>query len=214
MVHCVWQACLQLKPLHDTAMPRHLRTCLVRCRSAYWLGMYLPYQDPRPWPDFKWIDGYPDPFPPSYVHWGRMSLGGGRYLAEPNYRVPPEYCSTANGSQAFYGAWGWSDENCDDLYAFMCKFYPAPPPSPNPPPPSPPPPSPSGNPLYVDGFGTKWLFCDAMFEFNDAQQNCVDKNGFLAVYDSLELQVGVRCLLPWSDKDRLELLLGSVLVTQ
>jgi hypothetical protein len=42
--------------------------------------------------------------------------------------VPPEFCVTANFSELSPqdGIWGWSDENCDEEYVFICKISGAP----------------------------------------------------------------------------------------
>jgi hypothetical protein len=165
---------------------------LVPC-SAYWLGMYLPYQDPRPWPDFLWLDGSPTPYPPGYVHWGTMYVGEvGQFAAEPNNWQAPEYCAVANYSQAYTTAWGWSDQNCDDKYIFMCKIPPSPPPSPQSPPPSPAPPPPKGSPIYYqNSTGYIFVYHAEPLSFNDAQATCLSDGGSLVTYDRLSKQLDV-----------------------
>jgi hypothetical protein len=155
--------------------------------------MYLPYQDPRPWPDFLWLDGSPRPFPPGYVHWGRMFISDvGQFAAEPNNWLAPEYCAVANYSQAYGTAWGWSDQNCDDRYIFMCKISPSPPPSPNAPPPSPAPPPKKGSPIYYQNT-TGYIFVYHLepLTFDDAQAACLSDGGSLVTYDSIVKQKDV-----------------------
>jgi hypothetical protein len=120
---------------------------------AYWLGLFIPNVDPRLWPNFKWLDGYPNPSTyhnPTdvYGHWGQLVLDDGSAVEEPNNLAPPEFCAVANASMAFASAWGWSDRNCEERFVTICKIYPSPPPSPLPPPPVPPP-SPPYDPLFV-----------------------------------------------------------------
>jgi hypothetical protein len=121
--------------------------------QAYWLGAFIPEVDPRLWPNFKWLDGYPNPSTHQnptdvYGHWGTLVFADGGTSLEPNNLHMPEFCAVANASMAYDNVWGWADRNCDEKYIFVCKVYPRPPPSPQPPPPSPPP-SPPYNPTYV-----------------------------------------------------------------
>jgi hypothetical protein len=41
---------------------------------------------------------------------------------EPNNAFPPEFCAVANYTQKFEDAWGWSDQNCEDVFIAICKI--------------------------------------------------------------------------------------------
>jgi hypothetical protein len=114
------------------------------------------------------------------------------YLAEPNNWKAPEYCAVANATQAYTTAWGWSDQNCDDKYIFMCKIAPSPPPSPHSPPPSPAPPPPKGSPIYYqNSTGYIFVYHAEPLTFNDAQATCLSDGGSLVTYDRLAKQQDV-----------------------
>ena len=93
----------------------------------YWLGLYIPYRDPKLWPGFLWFDGMPAPTTyakplDTYGHWGIWVDDEGDERREPNNAFPPEFCTVANYSQAFEQAWGWSDQNCEDKFIAICKI--------------------------------------------------------------------------------------------
>lgn len=97
--------------------------------GAYWLGLHIPQSDHGLWPRFRWLDGSPPPFNPveqlgEYAHWGFGEYGSGARYWEPDNLVPPQFCVVANYSQLspLDGIWGWSDENCGDQHAFICKI--------------------------------------------------------------------------------------------
>ncbi len=165
---------------------------------SYWLGLAIPEGDNnRLWPWFVWLDGQPDPSTPSnpsffnYARWGRMYLADGRIRDEPNNLYPPEFCATANFTQFQDGVWGWSDQNCDDQFAFICKIGPPPPPSPFPPPPVPPPPAPPVDPVYAStAQRSTFYFNSSRMQFQPAMRVCesLGPRGTLVVYSSLAKQ--------------------------
>ncbi len=57
----------------------------------------------------------------AYSHWGSLALPDGTNSSEPNNLVKPEFCVVANHSQAYDSVSGWSDTNCEEKHAFMCK---------------------------------------------------------------------------------------------
>ena len=70
------------------------------------------------------MDRTPGPDPTtSYINWGTLVMNTS-VIPEPNNQYPPEYCVVANYSQLspLDGIWGWSDENCGDQHAFICKI--------------------------------------------------------------------------------------------
>jgi hypothetical protein len=168
--------------------------------KAYWLGLFIPQVDPRLWPNFKWLDGYPNPHThqtPSdvYGHWGTLvseDLTSGASISseEPNNLSPPEFCAVANNSMAYDTAWGWADKNCEEKYIYICKMYPSPPPSPQPPPPSPPP-SPPYNPIYVSPQNLfSYFYNNTPASYQEALASCqaMGKGGALVQYPSFGRQ--------------------------
>jgi hypothetical protein len=67
----------------------------------------------------RWIDRTPDPTSETYLHWG-VSVPDG--TPEPDNLYPPESCSTANYTEVFTGAWGWTDQACYRNVSTMCKI--------------------------------------------------------------------------------------------
>ncbi len=55
----------------------------------------------------------------TYVHWGKVMPAG--LVSEPDNTAGDERCAVANASEAYGGAWGWSDTRCSGSYAFMCR---------------------------------------------------------------------------------------------
>jgi hypothetical protein len=78
----------------------------------YWLGLRVIAQ----WPRFSPVPGSPAS---SYSHWG-IALPSGR--AEPNNLRGQELCAGANRSEAYGGAWGWSDEQCGLRAPSVCRI--------------------------------------------------------------------------------------------
>lgn len=160
----------------------------------YWLGLYIPMRDPKLWPRFLWLDGSPEPSNPAepnvnYAHWGVTYLADGTRLDEPSNRLRPQFCVTANCTQQFDGAWGWSDENCDDRYMFICKVPAPPPPSPPLPPPVPPPPAPPLATMYISNASrTTYYFQTKLRNHWDATVFCTGLRGRLATWTSLARQ--------------------------
>jgi hypothetical protein len=76
----------------------------------YWLGLRVL----TVWPRFAPLV----PQASAYTHWG-IALPGGKM--EPNNLRGLEHCAGANSSEAYNGAWGWSDEQCSLRAPFMCK---------------------------------------------------------------------------------------------
>jgi hypothetical protein len=70
------------------------------------------------WPRFSWIDGSPGPNNRTYGHWGYYMP---QNILEPNNIFPPESCAGANYTQAYEGAWAWSDTRCSLAAPFICK---------------------------------------------------------------------------------------------
>jgi hypothetical protein len=83
---------------------------------SYWLGMWIPSQLVSSWPNFKPVVRSPNN---SYTHWGTLQPGARK---EPNGLTGPELCVVANYSQAFGGAWGWSDAPCALKTTSICKI--------------------------------------------------------------------------------------------
>jgi hypothetical protein len=113
---------------------------------------------------------------------------------EPNNVIAPEFCVVANYSQAFDGAWGWSDQNCEDRYIAICKFAAPSPPAPRPPPPRPPPPQPPLDPYYTSPIsGNQYYFEGYPTSQPQAQAACEAKGpgGRLVAYLSKQLQTEV-----------------------
>ncbi len=148
-------------------------------------------QLPSPQPPALACSGTPRPSSPaqpsdSYANWGTLVLGRGAARPEPNNYVIPEFCATANYSQVVNGAWGWSDQNCDDLYIAICKVAAAPPPAPPPPPPSPPPPLPPLDNMYVSPLTrTTYIIPGSRQTFYAADKECKALGGLLVVYATL-----------------------------
>jgi hypothetical protein len=103
--------------------------------------------------------------------------------------VVPEFCVSANYSQSTNGMWGWSDQNCDDKYIFICKIAASPPPSPLPPPPRPPPPRPPLDNTYVSPLtGTTYVAQPIPLTFFAALDVCKAMGGLLVGYSGMAKQ--------------------------
>jgi hypothetical protein len=90
---------------------------LLGFHKFYWIGAQVP--PVNSWPGFQWIDGTPGPnVTGAYSHWGYYMP---QNIIEPNNIFRQENCAGANYSQAWGGAWGWSDTKCDVAYPFMCR---------------------------------------------------------------------------------------------
>ncbi len=94
---------------------------LPNYHKHYWLGYN---SDSQAWPIFKPVDASVLPLtsPGAYNHFGilRFTNTSLSPVAEPNNYFGGEYCSVANKSQAYVGAWGWSDVTCGGQYVVMC----------------------------------------------------------------------------------------------
>ncbi len=54
----------------------------------------------------------------AYKHWGMYQPINS---PEPNNLNPPEDCVVGNVTEAFSGAWGWADVNCDLELPYICR---------------------------------------------------------------------------------------------
>ncbi len=84
---------------------------LQGCHSSYWLGYRA-----TTWgiANYRPLDSLVPFNKSSYTHWG----GG-----EPDGRRVPELCVVANQTQAFGGAYGWSDTRCEQQkMVSMCRI--------------------------------------------------------------------------------------------
>jgi hypothetical protein len=54
----------------------------------------------------------------AYKHWGMYQPNNS---PEPNNLDAPEDCVAGNFSEAFNGAWGWADVNCDLELPYICR---------------------------------------------------------------------------------------------
>jgi hypothetical protein len=96
---------------------------LLGFHKFYWIGAQVP--PVNSWPNFEWIDGTPGPngwhrpnVTGTYHHWGYYMP---QNIIEPNNIFKQENCAGANHTQAWAGAWGWSDTKCDVSYPFLCR---------------------------------------------------------------------------------------------
>jgi hypothetical protein len=96
----------------------------------YWIGLRVGIFDK--WPTFSWLSNGLSLNRTRYSHWGMFKPGT---HMEPNNVYVPENCAGANVTEAYDGAWGWADNNCNMLAPFICQvpFAEPPPPSPSPP---------------------------------------------------------------------------------
>jgi hypothetical protein len=96
----------------------------------YWIGLRVGPFDK--WPTFSWLSNGLTLNQTRYHHWGVYKPGT---TLEPNNVFVPENCAGANLTEAYDGAWGWADSNCNMLAPFICQlpFAEPPPPSPSPP---------------------------------------------------------------------------------
>ncbi len=88
--------------------------------KSYWLGLAITDR----WPLFGWLDLSPAPprngsaLGPVYAHWGYYMP---QNILEPNNIFGAEDCGVANATQAYGGAWGWSDTRCNASLPFICR---------------------------------------------------------------------------------------------
>ena len=84
----------------------------------YWIG--LKVQQYETWPTFGWVmpTHQAKLYNYSYSHWGVWRPGSHK---EPNNIFPPEHCAVANGTQAYDGAFGWADMQCNNAAPFICE---------------------------------------------------------------------------------------------
>jgi hypothetical protein len=81
--------------------------------GSYWMGLATSN-----WPDFgAWVDAK---VPLTYTHWGTWADDA--QLPEPNNLFGNENCAAANSTEAYGGAYGWSDTVCRRQLPFMCKI--------------------------------------------------------------------------------------------
>lgn len=82
-----------------------------------WHTLHAPNTTPAPARRFNWTDSnFRPPSGASYMHWGRDGL-----VPEPSNSTGSELCAVANISQAYTGAWGWSDARCNISAPFLCR---------------------------------------------------------------------------------------------
>ena len=144
----------------------------------YWMGLAIaPYSE---WPKFLWLNSQEPPIT-RYEHWGVFMPGQHQ---EPNNIFREEFCAGANRSQAYGGAFGWSDANCAYPSIYICEIKQA-----SPPPPSPMPPEALGyysNPSKTSfTAGNTYNLINQPMPYFKALQYCFDTNGYLAVYSSV-----------------------------
>jgi hypothetical protein len=84
----------------------------------YWIGLS---STTKTYPRFRWKDPKVPTLdaPGAYVNWGIMTPQNKK---EPFALFPPELCGAANFTQMSMGVGGWSDSNCNNAFAFMCKI--------------------------------------------------------------------------------------------
>ncbi len=103
-------------PPHPTPPHFYLQGFLIPdFHKAYWVGLSSASLAPQA--DFKSMDPYAKPARNVYMHWGTMQPGN---IREPNNRMGGENCATANYSQTFANAWGWSDTKCNERFPSIC----------------------------------------------------------------------------------------------
>jgi hypothetical protein len=89
-------------------------TCAPDC-SNYWIGLKVKQR-----PDFGWMDPIAPPLDATaYQHWGQLN---GVAVEPDNRETPPEDCAVANYTEAYGGAWGWADVNCERQFISLCKI--------------------------------------------------------------------------------------------
>ncbi len=144
----------------------------------YWMGLAVaPYST---WPDFVWLSSQ-SLKDTRYSHWGVYNPGA---HLEPNNIIREELCAGANRTQAYGGAFGWSDENCARLALFICELQAS-----QPPPPSPAPPEELSyyfNPKKTSfTMNSTYMLYNQPMPYFKAMQFCIDRGGYLTVYNSL-----------------------------
>lgn len=84
----------------------------------YWIG--LKVQQYETWPNFGWVlpTHQSKLYNYSYSHWGVWRPGSHK---EPNNIFPPEHCAVANRSEAYDGAFGWADMQCNIAVPYICE---------------------------------------------------------------------------------------------
>jgi hypothetical protein len=157
----------------------------------YWMGLRVD-NDALYWPFFSWAvngSGGAVLTSRSYTHWGTDRGGAGR---EPNNVCPPEDCAGANYTQAYDGAWGWSDAACDQQFPSLCEV-----PLQRPPPPPQAPPAAGGLLRYSNASarsfsrGARYALDTTPRGYDEARVGCQALGGALAVFESLEEQAEV-----------------------
>lgn len=95
------------------------RYMLRGCHVGYWMGYRA-----QAWGKFLPLDKTLKNL--TYSHYGMMNVtfpgGATGLLPEPNGKARGEMCLMANMTQAFGGAFGWADANCNDKQIFMCRI--------------------------------------------------------------------------------------------
>ena len=87
---------------------------------SYWFGLG---SNSSFYPIFGWTDPvFPGPTQNDYRHWGTFKTAAGDDIPEPNNQFGPEYCAVCNATQAYGGAFGWADANCNQRFAQMCRI--------------------------------------------------------------------------------------------
>jgi hypothetical protein len=91
---------------------------LPHFHKQYWLGLS---STTKTYPKFRWKDPKVLALdaPGAYVNWGIMVPQNKK---EPFAIRPPELCGAANFSEMSMGVGGWSDSNCNNAFAFVCKI--------------------------------------------------------------------------------------------
>jgi hypothetical protein len=98
------------------------RYILPRCHVGYWMGYKA-----ETWPKFTGLDKTLKNN--TYSHYGALNMTtktGSYLIPEPNGKTAGEMCLLANQTQAYGGAFGWADANCQTQQIFMCRIMGAP----------------------------------------------------------------------------------------
>ena len=119
----LWGRCMQARsrsvPAADPTLNRTLHDAqgylMPSFHTQYWIGLKAS----RP-TRFSWLEpGQSAPSGQTYVHWGRNAPNG---PAEPNNMAGDELCGTANFSQGYQRAAGWSDMRCNITAPSICRL--------------------------------------------------------------------------------------------
>ncbi len=112
---CTTSGCMLILLLHASQVEDYYigkGILMPGFHKSYWVGLRA-----SAWPDFAWIDRTANTVI-DYAHWGLLPDGS----QEPNNSPAPQLCGLSNYSQAYGGAWGWSDANCADSFPFICRM--------------------------------------------------------------------------------------------